>query len=47
MFMILYFVGDSLKRSRLRTVRRINEKHFTSFDARGGAKTKFKKGKGR
>ena len=44
MFVVVYFVIGTVRNSRIRTVRRVNAKHFTSFEA-GKPKKKFKRGR--
>lgn len=46
MFMIMYFGASAIKSRGVRTVRRVNKSHFTSFEVHGKpVRRKFKKGK--
>ena len=45
-FMMMYFLRGAITKRGVRTVRRVNKDHFTSFNA-NTPKRKFKRGKGR
>jgi len=46
MFMVMYFLRGTITKRGVRTARRVNKDHFTSFSA-NTPKRKFKRGKGR